>query len=103
MDLVHIRYNDRYRSKMSISNILCWPVGHKGQKLDHKVKHEYSSEGTVLMQSSLNYVRMFISIKSRPGRKLGHVGSKTRSKGQLKEKPCELFSRHSFDPFFMKL
>ena len=46
---------------------------------------------------------MFISIKSRPGLKLGHVGAKTRSEGQLLEKPCELSSRHSFDPVFIKL
>ena len=38
MDLVHIWYNDRYRSKVSISNILPSPLGHKGQKLGHKVK-----------------------------------------------------------------
>ena len=38
MDLVHIWYNDRYRSKVCISNILSWPIGHKGQKQGHKVK-----------------------------------------------------------------
>ena len=38
MDLVHIRYNDRYRSKVCISNILPCLKGHKGQKLGHKVK-----------------------------------------------------------------
>ena len=38
MDLVHIWYNDRYRSKVPITNILLWPIGHKGQKLGHKVK-----------------------------------------------------------------
>ena len=38
MDLVHIWYNNRYRSKVSISNILPWPIGHKGKKLCHKVK-----------------------------------------------------------------
>ena len=38
MDLVHIWYNDRYRSKVFISNILSWSIGHKGQKLGHKVK-----------------------------------------------------------------
>ena len=56
MDLVHIGYNDRYGSKVSISNILLWCIGHKGQNLGHKVKskkkHVYTSEGTVLMQFS---------------------------------------------------
>ena len=64
----------------------------------------YTSEGTVLMQSSCNlFVRMFISINSRPGPKVGHVRSKTRSSGQLLEKRCELSRRHSFDPVFLKL
>ena len=38
MDLVHIWYNDRHRSKVYIGNILPWPIGHKGKKLGHKVK-----------------------------------------------------------------
>ena len=38
MDLVHIWYNDRYRSKVSISNTLPWPTCHKGKKLGHKFK-----------------------------------------------------------------
>ena len=36
MHLVHIWYNDRFRSQVSISNILPWPIGLKGQKLGHK-------------------------------------------------------------------
>ena len=35
--------------------------------------------------------------------KLGHVGSKTRSLGQILEKPCVHSRRHSFDHKFMKL
>ena len=46
---------------------------------------------------------MFISINSRPSSKLGHVGSKTRSLGQILEKPCVRSRRHSFDPKFMNL
>ena len=46
---------------------------------------------------------MFISKEFSPGPKLGHVGSETRSEGQLLEKPCKLSSRHSFDPVFIKL
>ena len=38
MDLVHIWFNDRYRSKVNISNILVWPIGHKGKKIGHTVK-----------------------------------------------------------------
>ena len=35
--------------------------------------------------------------------KLGHVGSKTRSLGQILEKPCVHSRGHSFDHKFMKL
>ena len=31
MDSVHIWHNDRYRSKVYISNIVPWPIDHKGQ------------------------------------------------------------------------
>ena len=57
-----------------------------GQKLGHQVKsqknHVYSLEGTVFIQSSWNYIRMFITGKSSSDLKLGHIGSKTRSPGK---------------------
>ena len=34
---------------------------------------------------------------------MGHLGSKTRSVGQIIEKPCEHFRGHSFGPVFIKL
>ena len=40
---------------------------------------------------------------SRSNSKLGHVGSKTRSLGQILEKPCVHSRGHSFDHKFMKL
>ena len=40
---------------------------------------------------------------SRSRLKLGHVGSKTWSLGQILEKPCVHSKRHSFDPKVMKL
>ena len=46
---------------------------------------------------------MLIIIISRSDSKLGHVGSKTRSLGQILEKSCVHSRRHSFDPSFMKL
>ena len=42
-------------------------------------------------------------IISRSSSKLGHVGSKTRSLGQILEKPCVHSRGHSFDSKFMKL
>ena len=63
----------------------------------------YTLEGTVLMISSRNYVRMLIIIMSRSSSKLGHVGSKTMSVGQILEKPCVHSRGHSFESKFMKL
>ena len=34
---------------------------------------------------------------------MGHVGSKTRSVGQIIEKPCEHSRGHSFGPISLKL
>ena len=51
----------------------------------------YSLEGTVLIQSSLNFKGMVMIIISRSISKLGHVGSKSRSLGQmLKKTLCTL-------------
>ena len=46
---------------------------------------------------------MLIIIMSRSSLKLGHVGSKTRSLGQILEKPSVHSGGHSFDLKFMKL
>ena len=46
---------------------------------------------------------MVISIKFGSSSKLGHVGSKTISFGQIIEKPCVHSRGHSFDPKFMLL
>ena len=42
-------------------------------------------------------------IISRSSLKLGHVGSKTRSLGQILEKPCVHSRGHRFDHKLMKL
>ena len=59
----------------------------------------HTLEGTVLIQSSRNFVRMLILIKSRSCLKLDHVGSKTWSLGPILEKPC-VHTGHSFDSKF---
>ena len=78
-----------------------------GQKLGRYVKSKknlvYTLKGTVLIQSSRNFVRLLIIIISRSNLKLGHVGSKTRSLGQILEKPCVHSRGHSFDSKFTKL
>ena len=45
---------------------------------------------------------MLIIIISRSSSKLGHLGSKTRSLGQILEKPCVHSRGHSFDHKFRK-
>ena len=40
---------------------------------------------------------------SRPLLKMGVVRSKSRSLGQILEKPCDRSKDHSFDPIFIKL
>ena len=46
---------------------------------------------------------MLIIIISRSSSKLGHDGSKTRSLGQVLEKPCVHSRGHNFDHKFMKV
>ena len=60
-------------------------------------------EVTVLTRFSSNLVDMIVYIKSRSSLNMGHVGSKTRSVGQIKEKPCLHSRSHIYDPIFMKL
>ena len=60
-------------------------------------------EATVFVQSSSNLLRMIILTISRSSSNMGHVGSKTRSVGQIIEKPCEHSRGHSFGPVIIKL
>ena len=46
---------------------------------------------------------MLMIIISRPSLKLGHVGSRSRSQGQILEKTCVHSRGHSFDSKFMRL
>ena len=62
----------------------------------------YVLEATFSVQSSWNLVRMFVLIKSRKSLKLGHVGSKTRSLGQILEKPCVCSRCHIFSQILVK-
>ena len=62
----------------------------------------YSLEGPVVIQSSGTCVRMLILILFRSRLKLVHVGSKTRSLGQILEKHCVHSRVHSFVSNVMK-
>ena len=46
---------------------------------------------------------MFALMKSGSGLNMGHVGSKTRSVGQMIEKPCEHNTGHIMHPIIMKI
>ena len=43
-----------------------------------------------------------LKMKSRTCLKMGHVGSKSRSVGQILEKPCTHSKGHFFSPIIMK-
>ena len=60
-------------------------------------------EATFLVQTSSNLLRMIISTISQLSSNMGDIGSKTRSVGQIMEKPCEHSRGHSFGPNFIKL
>ena len=60
-------------------------------------------EATVLVQSSSNLLRIIILTISRSSSNMGHVGSKTRSVGQLIEQTCEHSRGHSFGVIIIKL
>ena len=46
---------------------------------------------------------MFVLIKSWTSSKMGHVGSKTKSQGQILEKPCVRSRGHNFSLIVIKL
>ena len=60
-------------------------------------------KATVLVQSSSNLLRMIILTISQSGSNMGDLWSKTRSEGQIMEKPCEHSRSHSFGPILNKL
>ena len=58
----------------------------------------------ILVQSPIiNLLRMIILTISQSSSNMGEVGSKTRSVGQIMEKPCEHSRGQSFGPIFIKL
>ena len=63
----------------------------------------YVLEATFSVRYALNFVRMFALIKSWTSLKMCHFGSKTRSLGQILEKPCVHARGHIFSPILVKL
>ena len=63
----------------------------------------YALEATFLVQYSSKLVRMFALVKSGMSLKMGHVGSKTRSLGQILEKPFICSGCHIFSPTLLKI
>ena len=57
----------------------------------------------LIISRSGSKLRMLIIIISRINSKLGHVGSNTRSLGQILEKPCVHSKGHRFDLKFMEV
>ena len=69
-----------------------------GQKLGHQPKSAENLVNTLavtfLKQSSWSLLKMFVLMISRSSSKPGHVGSKTRSPGQISGKSCYHSSRN---------
>ena len=63
----------------------------------------YALEAIFSVRYSWNLVRMFATIKSQTSLKLGHLGRKTRSQGQILEKPCLHSIGHILSPILMAL
>ena len=63
----------------------------------------YALEATFSVWYSWTLVRMFVLIKSLTRFKLSHVGSKTRSPGQILRKPCVHSIGLIFSQILMKL
>jgi len=57
----------------------------------------------ILVRSSVNLVRMFISMISRSSSKLGHVILKSRSLGQIKKKSFPHSSGCNFGAIFFQI
>ena len=58
---------------------------------------------TFLKQSSWIWLKMFVLMISRSSSKLEHLGSKTRSPGQIRVKSCYHSSSHIFQAVIMNL
>ena len=77
-----------------------------GQKLGHQVKSKknvYALEAILSVQYSWKLLRMFALIISLTSLKMGHDGWKTRSLGQILEKPCVSSRSHIFCLILLKV
>ena len=63
----------------------------------------YTLKTTFVAQSWRNFVRMFVLTISRLSSNMGHVGSKTRSPGQILGNSCLHSRGHICDQILMKL
>ena len=59
----------------------------------------YALVATFSVWLSWNLVRMFVLIKSWKSSNMGNMGLKTRSLGQILEKPCVCFRGHIFSDY----
>jgi len=63
----------------------------------------YTLEATFAAQFWSNFVRMFVLTISKPSSNMGHVGSKTRSPGQILENSCLHSRGHICNLILIKL
>ena len=67
MDLVRIWFTDRYKSKVCISNILPWLIGHKGKKPRSQDQLLENSFDPVFMKICQNVCHQLILAKFETG------------------------------------
>ena len=78
-----------------------------GQKLGHQVKSKknvvYALEAIFSVQYSWKLLRIFALIIFVTSSKMGHDGWKTRSLGQILDKPCVSSRSHIFSLILLKV
>ena len=75
---------------------------HVQQHKTYMINEEWNNI-TFSVGSSFNLVRMFVMVKSMTISKMGHIGSKAKSLGQILEKNCVRSRGHIFCTIIMKL
>ena len=94
-----------YLPLWNLGQVRCWVTW--GQKIGHQAKSKENLVNTLavifLQQPSWILLETLILMISRSSSKQGHLGSKTRSPGQIKGKPCWHSSSHIFEATIMNL
>ena len=109
---LHCRHCTRFR--WNLIRMFVWVISRpssnmvmSSQKQGHQVKpyekKNYTLDATFATQFRWNFVRIYDLAISRPSLNMGHVGSKTRSPGQILRNSCLHSRGYICDLILMKL